>query len=68
MDIARKVMQSISEAISSSDGYYTVSLPDGWKVDGFKCSGITAQDISNQARGLSYLSKLHEGFLVLLQE
>jgi hypothetical protein len=50
---------------SSSDGYYTVSLPESWKVDGFKCSGITAQDISNSARGLSYLSKLHEGFVVL---
>ena len=50
---------------SSSDSYYTVSLPDGWKVDGFKCSGITAQDISNPARGLAYLSKLHEGFVVL---
>jgi hypothetical protein len=49
----------------SSDGYYTVSLPEGWKVDGFKCSGITAQDILNPARGLSYLSKLHEGFVVL---
>jgi hypothetical protein len=49
----------------SSDGYYTVSLPESWKVDGFKCSGITAQDISNPARGLSYLSKLHEGFVVL---
>jgi hypothetical protein len=53
------------QSYSSSDGYYSVSLPEGWKVDGFKCSGITAQDISNPARGLSYLSKLHEGFVVL---
>ena len=65
MDVARKMMQSHLRSYSSSDGYYTVSLPEGWKVDGFKCSGITAQDISNPARGLSYLSKLHEGFVVL---
>ena len=50
---------------SSPDGYYTVSLPQGWKVDGFKCDGITAQDTSNPARGLSYLSKLHEGVFML---
>ena len=50
---------------SSPDGYYTVSLPQGWKVDGFECNGITARDNSNQARGISYLSRLHEGVFML---
>jgi hypothetical protein len=50
---------------SSPDGYYMVSLPQGWNVDGFKCNGITAQDNSNQARGISYLSRLHEGVFML---
>jgi hypothetical protein len=50
---------------SSPDGYYTLSLPQGWKIDGFKCNGITAQDTSNPAKGISYLSKLHEGFFML---
>jgi hypothetical protein len=50
---------------SSPDGYYRVSLPVGWKVDGFKCDGITAQDTSNPAKGISYLSKLHEGVFTL---
>jgi hypothetical protein len=50
---------------SSPDGYYTVSLPRNWNVDGFKCNGITAQDTSNPARGISYLSKLHEGVFML---
>ena len=53
------------KSYSSPDGYYSVSLPDGWKVDGFKCAGIFAQDLSNPARGMVYLCKLHEGIYML---
>jgi len=53
------------KSYSSPDGYYFVSLPDGWKVDGFKCAGIFAQDLSNPARGMVYLCKLHEGIYML---
>ena len=49
----------------SSDNYYTISLPEGWTVSGNECNGITAQDGSNAARGIVYLSRLHEGYLML---
>ena len=58
-------VNGILSSYSSPDGYYTVSLPQGWKVDGFKCDGITAQDTSNPARGISYLSRLHVGVFML---
>jgi len=50
---------------SSPDGYYMVSLQENWKVEGFKCAGITAKDNSNPAMGIVYLSRLHEGFDIL---
>lgn len=49
----------------SSDNHYTISLPEGWTVSGHECNGITAQDISNPARGIVYLSRLHEGYFML---
>lgn len=49
----------------SSDNYYTISLPEGWIVNGHECNGITAQDASNAARGIVYLSRLHEGYFML---
>jgi hypothetical protein len=49
----------------SSDNYYTISLPEGWTVSGHEGNGITAQDASNAARGIVYLSRLHEGYLML---
>ena len=49
----------------SSDNYYTISLPEGWIVDGHECNGITARDTSNPARGIVYLSRLHEGYFML---
>ena len=53
------------QSYSSPDGYYMVLLQENWNVNGFKCAGMTAQDTANPARGIVYLSRLHEGFDIL---
>ncbi len=52
-------------APSSSQLYFTVSVPDGWDITGLGCNGITAVDSSNPARGILALNHLHQGFDIL---
>jgi len=47
------------------DVYYTISVPEGWKVVGMGCCGIAASDSTNPARGIIALNHLHQGFNVL---
>jgi hypothetical protein len=51
--------------LASSQLYFTVSVPDGWDINGLGCNGITAVDSSNPARGIVALNHLHQGFDIL---
>lgn len=50
---------------SSSQIYFTISVPNSWDITGVGCSGMTAVDSENPARGLIALNHLHQGFDIL---
>jgi hypothetical protein len=45
--------------------YYTISVPQDWRIDGVGCCGITTSDSANPARGIIALNHLHQGFNML---